>query len=276
LFELGGAGAALAALLTACGGGSEAAPGRVGFAPEPSELPDEEPDDAVYLRTLTSLEFSIIAMYERFEAESGLDGASAAALERFLADHEAAAADLSALTVEVGGQPFECPNPWYEARSIQPALAYVFGDDTAEPAIPPSDDIPRDTVSMMHGMEALSTASYLRFVELLSTPELRGASARLGSQSARRAATSALISNPPPTGYVAPSLLAASGMVLPTEPPSTEATAPIPPVYAITTRYAQLTAVVVTVGAVNDLGLRYNASFETPAENAYVYDGLSC
>ncbi len=279
LFELGGAGAALAALLSGCGGADAGAPGRVGFAPAPSEPPDESPDDVVYLRTLTSQEYSIVATYEQFTKASGLDGAAAAVLARLLTDHKATAELLADLTTEAGGEPFACPNPWFEERFIRPTVAHVLGDDSASPPVPASDDVVRDTVGLMHSLEAWSAASYLRFVELMSTPARRRVSADLGSQAARRTATVALISNPPPAGFVAPTLLAHDGLTLPTAPPDTQAAdapAPIPPVYAINNRFAQLTAVNVEVGAPNELGQRHKTVLDTPAENAYVYTSLSC
>jgi hypothetical protein len=109
----------------------------------------------------------------------------------------------------------------------------------------------------------------------------------LAAQAARRAATTALLIHPAPDGYVEPTLLgtdagAADGADTDTAaagsaPDETVAAGPpIPPVYAIAARFAQLTAVNVEVGAVNELGLRFKTAYETPAENSYIYASKSC
>lgn len=287
LFEFGGAAAAMAALLAACGGDDGGAPGRVGLAPSVTDLPDEIVDDAVLLRTLQSLEFSILFVYERLTADAGLDGAAAAALERFTADHTAAAAEFDRLIGTVSGEPFHCPNPWYEARFFDTALANIFGGSNSDGQIPASDDIPRDALALIQALEALSTSSALHFVPKLSTPELRRAVIAHGAQAARRSATATLLINPGPAGYVTEALILADGGEVTeaaADEPATEApegtggpvATPIPLPYVITARFAQLTAVNIEIGAVNDLGLRYKSAFETPADNAFVYNSLAC
>src|SRR5215207_1207544 len=82
LFEIGGASVGLAALLAACGKDTEAEPGRVGNAPVPTDLPDLDVDDAVYLRTMQSLEQSIVDVYGVLSGLAGLGEATTAALER--------------------------------------------------------------------------------------------------------------------------------------------------------------------------------------------------
>jgi hypothetical protein len=302
LFELGGATAALAALLAACGGDDEGDPGRIGYAPAATELPEEEITDEVYLRTLMSLEQSILEMYHRFQSDGELDGKSAAALERFAADHAAASDEYATLIEGAGGTPFPCPNPWYEERFFGPTLDHVFGDPDATPAVPPSDDIPRDVMSLVYALETLVSRSTFQFVGHLTTAELRATTISLGSQAARRAATMALIINPGPAGYVLPELIgdeaamaAAASATEPaasapaesqaagsepggSEPGGSEPPAPpaLPPTYAITSRFEQLTAVDVTVGAPDELNLRFTTAYQTPADNAYAYTFLEC
>lgn len=292
LFELGGAAAAMAAVLAACGSDSGGDPGRVGLAPAITDLPDEVVDDAVLLRTLQSLEYSILAVYERLSADAGLEGADAAALERFTADNTAAAEEFGALVSSVDGEPYACPNSWYDSRFFAPAITNVFGGSTSAGEVPVSDDIPRDARTLIQALEALSTASALHFVPKLSTPELRGAVIAHGAKASRRSATATLLINPGPDGYVTEELILADGgevddtadtAPVATETPETTpggsvvpVAAPIPLPYVISARFAQLTAINIEVGAVNELGLRYKSAFETPADNAYVYNSYTC
>jgi hypothetical protein len=56
LLQTGGLAVSLAAVLAACGKSSTAEPGRVGFAPTPTDLAKQNIDDGVRLRTATSIE----------------------------------------------------------------------------------------------------------------------------------------------------------------------------------------------------------------------------
>jgi hypothetical protein len=64
--RLGGLTVSVAALAAACGSGrtGDDAPGRVGFAPPITDPPDYQVDDAVLLRTASSLELTAVAVYE--------------------------------------------------------------------------------------------------------------------------------------------------------------------------------------------------------------------
>ncbi len=48
------------------------------------------------------------------------------------------------------------------------------------------------------------------------------------------------------------------------------------PQFAVPSRFGQLTPVTLVVGARDDAGQRFSINIETPAENAYVYDGQTC
>ena len=284
LFEFSGAAVGLTALLAACSKDSEAEPGRVGNAPVPTDLPDLEVNDAVYLRTMQSLEHSILDVYGVLGALDGLGEGTTAALARFVEDHTATSEALGQLITDNGGEPFACANPWLMERAFQPALDYVVGkeaegatttvagteaSDTTEAddgSIPPTDDADRDTLAMINALETLATATYQRMVESLTTPALRAAVIPFGAQAARRAATIAIVAGGDEDRYVSPVLLG--------EEPAADAV--FPTAYAIETAFGQLTPVDVVVGAENDLGLRFTATFETPADNAYAYAELSC
>ena len=87
LFELSAASVGVTALLAACGSDEAPAPGRVGNAPDVTELPDEEVNDVVYLRTLTSLEYSIAEVYTTLADLDGVDDGVVELLGRFTDDH---------------------------------------------------------------------------------------------------------------------------------------------------------------------------------------------
>jgi len=270
LFEVGGASIGLAALLAACGNSEAPAAGRVGNAPVATDLPDAVVNDIVYLRTMTSLEYSLVDVYAVLAGLEGLPTPTTDALTRFTADHTANAAALAQLTTDAGGQPYECGNAWMMGRAFQPALDNILGKgrDGDTPAITPTDDANRDTLAMINGLETLAAATYQGMVEKLSVPPVRAAIIPFGAQAARHAAAIAIIAGGEEGAarYVSPVLLGAE--------PDAEAT--FPTAYAIPTRFGQLTPIEVTIGAENDLGLRYKATFETPADNAYIYDGEVC
>ena len=97
-FGLGASTVGMAAVLAACGSDEPPAPGRVGNAPEETDLPDEVVDDVVLLRTLTSLEHSIVAVYDQLADIEGLDQDVVALLGRFSDDHVATAGTFAELT----------------------------------------------------------------------------------------------------------------------------------------------------------------------------------
>ena len=284
LFEFSGATVGLAALLAACGKDTEAEPGRVGNAPVATDPPDLDVDDVVYLRTMQSLEESILAVYGVLGALDGLGEGTVAALTRFTEDHTALSETLGQLATDNGGEPFACPNPWLMERDFQPALDNIVGkaaendteasgtseaSDTTEAddgSIAPTDDADRDTLAMVYALETLAAATYQKMVESLTTPALRAEVIPFGAQAARRAATIAIVAGGDEDRFVAPALLG--------EEPAADAV--FTTAYAIETQFGRLTPIDVVIGAENDLGLRYTATFQTPADNAYAYHELAC
>ncbi|CAN5658679.1 hypothetical protein BH24ACT5_BH24ACT5_13170 [soil metagenome] len=263
LFEAGASALGLAAVLAGCGNDSGAAePGRVGLAPVASELPDVEVNDIVFLRTLTSLEHTIVEVYGRLGEIDGLSEPVAAALERFTADHEAAAASFAELTAATGGEPYECANQWITNRAITPTLDAIFcGGDRAA-----SDDPERDAVAFVNTLEKMSAASAQQYVERLTDPALRAAVMVNGVAASRRSAALTILTGEQPRVFVAPELV--GGEV-------TEA-ADFPTPSAIEHRFGPLVPFELVVGSADELGLRYKRTYETPAENAYVYEGQTC
>jgi hypothetical protein len=294
LFELGAGSVGLAALLAACGNEESAAPGGGGVAPALPTLPEAEVNDVVYLRTLSSLQHSLVTVYAALADLDGLDEQVAAMLTRFSDDNLAAASTIGELTREAGGEPYECENTWMMQRTLQPLVEHIVGvpDETSGTSVPagaatsapaestgtsvpaddgweiePTDDPNRDSTAVANALETIAAATAQLFVERIADPALRAEVIREGTAASRRAAVSALRSNPPPDGYVSPAL--AGETVSANE-------AGFMPVFAINSRYGQLSAVQVTVGALDEEDLRYTINIETPAENAYIYEGMSC
>ena len=109
--KIGGLTVSLGALIAACGTDRDGddAPGRVGNAPVATDLPDYPVDDAVLLRTASSLEYTAIAVYE---AALQIDGAIPSDLvpvvERLIDDHQTVADQMVELTESAGGTGWTC------------------------------------------------------------------------------------------------------------------------------------------------------------------------
>jgi hypothetical protein len=268
LFGLGATSVGFAVLVAACGNDEDPAPGRVGNAPEETDLPTAEVNDVVYLRTLTSLEYSILGVYEALSEIDGLDEDVTALLNRLSDDHNSAADTYAELTSAAGGEPYECPNSWLMRRTLQPVLDHIIGVRADGTEIPPSDDPTRDALATADALETIAAATAQQYVERLADPATRAEVITVGTAASRRAATAALDANPPPEGYVSPALT--DGEEVGTDEQG------FVPQFAIPSRFGQLTPVTLQVGAADDAGQRFTINIETPAENAYVYEGQTC
>jgi hypothetical protein len=268
LFGLGASSLGIAALLAACGGDEPPEPGRVGFAPDATDLPEGEVDDAVLLRTLTSLDYSIVEVYTALAAIDGLDDGTVELLERLIEDHTASAEHLASLTSDAGGESYECANTWLMGRTLQPLIDHIVGSTNGEVEIPPSDDADRDSLSSAVALETMAAATAQQYLERLVDPALRTEVIRVAAEASRRAATAALRSNPPPAGYVSPTLTEGAEIQ-----PDEEG---FMPWFAIASRFGQLTPVELVVGAADEVGQRFSVTLETPAENAFVYADQTC
>lgn len=249
----------LGALAAACGEGREGLddPGRVGIAPEPEPLPDGDIDDIVLLRTAQSIEYTALEVYD---AAVGLDalGTDATTLvERFVSDHREHADRLGELITAAGGDEYRCANEWYMDRAVAPILDAIEG----------TDDLARDLLHIAHAFESFAGATYQAVVGSLSDAELRRASVLIGADEVRHAATLAMAVTGTPEGYASPALSGGEAEV------DDEG---IPILYAIPSTFGRLTAVDLTVGPRNAEGVRFSTGLQTPAENAFVYDFLSC
>lgn len=269
LFELGGASVGLVGFLAACSNAAEPAAGRVGNAPVPTDLARVEVSDAVFLRTATSLEYSILEAYDVLAGLEGLGEETATMLTSFTDDHMATADALVTLTTDNGGEPYACANDWLDDRQIRPALDHVVGRpaEGGDAEVAPTDDPERDALALINGLETLAAATYQGMVEKLSTPGLRAAVIPFGAASARRAAAVALEAAGDEDRFVSPAVVGEDVVA---------DDAGFLPAYAIPSRFGQLTPIEVVVGDLDALQQRYTATFETPADNAYRYAEMTC
>ena len=220
------------------------------------------------LRTLTSLEYSIIAVYEALADIDGLDEDVAYLLTRFIDDHAGAAVAFADLTTAAGGEPYECPNAWLMSRTLQPVIDHIVGATVDGVEIPPSDDPSRDALATADALETLeaATAQHLRRASRRPGPACRGDRSRRRGEPAigdRRAARHATTRG-----------VRLAGPLVGEEPDTDDEG--LPPHFAISARFGQLTPVPLQVGVVDEAGQRFTINLETPAENSYVYEGETC
>lgn len=264
LFAAGGGSVLLAAFLAACGDTTTTtAPGVLGNAPAPADLPPISPDRHVYLRTLASIELSIAEAYRRLADDVDLadEPDVAAALERFTADHEAAADEFNEFVTSDGGEAFGCPNPWYDARFIGPLLTRIAGGEGVEP----SDNPLRDLRNVVYALESWESASIHQLLGELGQPV---AAARLAVAGSRRAAVMALLANPPAqNGFVSP--------VLDGDEPPVDADNVVVP-FALNAVFGQLIPVNVAVGSPDEHGARFSAALATPGDNSFIAADAAC
>jgi rubrerythrin len=257
LLRNGGIAISLGAVVAACGSdrGGPDAPGRLGVAEPAPTLPTGEINDVVLLRTAQSIEYTALDVYA---AAVGLDVLSedeTELIERFARDHQEHADRLGELISGAGGEPFTCANPFLVERVVTPVVAAI-GD---------SDDQHRDVIQTAYALETFAGASYQALTSAMTEPELRVAAITIGTEEHRHAAALALavdpdnLVNPELTGGIA-------------EPDADG----FPVFYAVPSTFGQLTGVPLTVGSPDEEGARLSLTLQTPAENTYVYDYLSC
>ena len=266
LLQVGGLTVTLGALVAACGTDEEGAPGRVGYAPVPTDLPPATTNDGVFLRTATSLEYSALDVYEKISSYGVLDGQAETLIARMVEDHTRHAAGMVELTTAAGGEPYECANAWFAERVIPPLFERIDGNEAEE--IEPSDDPARDLLQIAYAFESMLGATYQQFVERLSTPELRKEAITYGAEEVRHAAAIAILRDGAPEAYISP--------VVYGEEIDTSSTDGVLPLYAVDGHFGSVAPIEMTLGPPNDAGSRFTTSLQTPAENSYVYDGETC
>lgn len=251
----GGIGISLAALVAACGDDREGdtAPGRVGYASTPTALPSYPVDDSVYLRTSTSVEVTIVDVYEQVLALDVLADDVSALIEALIARHEALVEQFVALTEEAGGTPWTCANPWVVDRLIEPVFA----------AVDASDDAARDVFNVAVALENWAAATHQSFTSLLTDPALRTGVAAAAATDSRNSATLVAVARGQ-EGYVSPAI--GGGEV-----PVVDG---IPEQFAITSRFGSTAQFELVVGPPDENGVRLAFIINTPAENSFIYNEL--
>lgn len=262
LLRTGGLVLSLGAVVAACGNDrvGPTSPGRLGVAPPPNTLPDVEdtPSDLTLLRTAQSLEYTALAVYEAAGGTGVLTEGEAVLAARFVEDHTRHAAAIGGLITAAGGQEYTCPNEFLMDRIVSPTLEALGANGG-------SDDLHRDVLNIAHAFESWAGASYQALVTALSTGELRKAAMQIGSEELRHATVLARAINP--DAAFAPTF---TGGTL--EPDADGF--PIP--YGIPSVFGRVEGIDLIVGARNADGQRFSVQLQTPAENTFVYEYMSC
>jgi hypothetical protein len=259
LLRRGGLTLGLGAFLSACAAdfGGDTAPGRVGLVESETMLPEGAVNDVVYLRTMQSLEHSVVELLTALTAAGHFTAPQQSYIDRFIADHIAASETIGEHIAEAGGESFACENRWVRSRFVDPVLS----------AANASDDSNRDARSAAHAFETMLAHSYQHLVGIAAEPAIRQGLITLGASAARRSALLAAQSNASEFGYFGPEINS--------DAPETDAEG-FPVGYALPAVFGQVGQIQLVVGAVNDEGSRYATSLQTPAENTFVYDYMSC
>jgi len=253
--KIGGLSVSLAALVAACGDNrtGDTAPGRVGNAPKVTAIPEYEVNDAVLLRTASSLENTAVEVYETAQGLGVFEGSTAVLVERVVADHKATAATMGDLTEAAGGTAWTSTNPWIMDRSVNPILATIAD----------SDDPARDVINFAITLENIASATHQTLTSLLSTREERLAVANASTLEARNSA--ALVLNAYGTGRrFSPALT--GGEV-------TKINGTIPR-YAVETKFGSVAQEELRVGAPDENANRASYILATPADNSFIYAEL--
>jgi hypothetical protein len=253
--KIGGITASFAAIVAACGTttGSQT-PGRVGYAPAVTDPPDYAVDDAVRLRTASSLEETIVSVYGRLLDSGSLSGPSKLLTERLIDNHQEVADQMAALTEAEGGVPWECTNPWLDNRLIEPVFAAIKASDNPE----------RDVLYFSVALENLAAATHQVNSVELSAPEAKVTSLEAATQASRQSAAIVALARGP-EGYISPEVV---GEGVPTDPDG------VPYQYAITSRFGSVGQFELVVGPPDKNGVYESFTLQTPAENSFVYNEL--
>ncbi len=254
--KLGGLTLSAAALVAACGDDrtGDDAPGRVGYAPPITEPPDYPIDDAVLLRTASSLELTLVLVYEMILDAGVLEGDQVVLVERLIEDHRTVADEMGELTESVGGVAWDCTNPWYMNRLVEPLVAAILG----------SDDPIRDILNSAVALENIAASTHQTLTIELTDEDASAATIRAATLESRHAAF-IVASSRGIDGYVSPTI-GGNGV-------QSDAQG-IPFQFAITSRFGSTGQIELVVGAPNENGVRETFILQTPSLNALIYNEL--
>jgi hypothetical protein len=256
VFRIGGLTVSFAALVAACGEDrtGDTAPGRVGYAPPVTSPPDFDVNDVVLLRTASSLEYSAIAVYEQVLGLGVLDAETTALVEELIANHQDIADEMGELTESAGGDAWECPNPWFMERLIEPVVALIVD----------SDDQVRDVFNTAVGLENLAASTHQSLAVQLTEPDAKLATMAAAVLESRHSAA-LVVRVRGAEGYISPGI---DGEDVPPDESG------IPQRFAVTGRFGSVGQAELTVGAADENGARETFLLQTPAENSFVYSEL--
>lgn len=246
------------AVLAACGDREGSVdPGRLGVAPPLPTLPEVGTvSDATWLRTLQSLEHTMLSVYAGIADHGGLPGQGAALTEPFTAAHTAAADTLAGLVADADGADFACPNPFFADRYVTPVLD----------ALADSDDAERDLRNIAYAFEDWTARSYqAASVRSWADPSVRATLIGLAAEASRRAGGLAFAYSP--DTLLSPVLTGGQAEV------DADGFATM---YAIPARFGQVSPIELRYGMANADGARATLSLQTPADNSLLYDSVSC
>lgn len=255
-FRLGGVTLSLAAIVAACGEnrGGDTDPGRVGNAAPVTAIPEYEVNDAVLLRTASSLELTAVAVYNVAKDLVPFEGATAELVDRLIANHTATAATMGELTVAAGGEVWNDTNPWIMDRAVGPILE-VISD---------SDDVARDVMSLAITLENLAAATHQSLTGLLGESSQRVAVAMAAAQESRHSAALALNAFGTANRF-SPALVGEE---------VSRTAANVLRQYAITTQFGSVAQIEMIIGKPDINGVRSTFLLNTPAANSFVYEEL--
>jgi hypothetical protein len=256
VFRIGGLTVSFAALVAACGEDrtGDTAPGRVGYAPPVTSPPDYDVNDVVLLRTASSLEYSAIAVYEQVLGLGVLDAETTALVEELIANHQDIADEMGELTESAGGDAWECPNPWFMERLIEPVVALIVD----------SDDQVRDVFNTAVGLENLAASTHQSLAVQLTETDAKLATMAAAVLESRHSAA-LVVRVRGAEGYISPGI---DGEDVPPDESG------IPQRFAVTGRFGSVGQAELTVGAADENGARETFLLQTPAENSFVYSEL--
>jgi hypothetical protein len=242
LLTAGGCCVATAALIAACG--PDQPKGQVpqaGLAPTTTAVPEQVINNAVLLRTASSLEHSLVNAYTKLLATPGLKADAASLGQLFQSQHTEHATYFEGLTTDAGGKPFTSSNAAFDANVIEPGLAFIQKSGNE------SDDI----IMFLYAIETAAAGTYQSFIPTFSTPNFRSSIMTVGGIEARHSAVFAkLVPNstlaPPIPGAPVPTTTTTS--TTQSKGPTTTAPNPPPPVYVVPGPFGQLTATPIVIG----------------------------
>lgn len=254
--KIGGLTVSLAALAAACGEdlAGPAAPGRVGNAPSVTDPADYPVDDAVLLRTASSIELTAVHALEQLLGFGEPEAEVSALIARFIENHNAIATEMGALAVSAGGEAWECTNEWMMNRLIEPVLAAIETSDIQATNV-------FDTAVAIENWTAATNQTFT--TELTDTAAAQASLAAAVLESRQSAALVATVRGV--EGYVSPALSGGE--------PAVDDQG-LPQQFSIAERFGSTGPIELVVGKPNENGVRATFVFQTPSLNSYVYNEL--